>query len=91
MNDEAKNVMLERAQLDLQAIQDLKDSVSFQYFVRRLTEKIHARELKALSEDTSAEETTIEKRIIHALRTDALNLLSTDEQGCVNLLRQQAD
>jgi hypothetical protein len=74
---------------DLQTIEDLKAFEPFTaYFLRRLAEKIKARELKALSPDTSAEDTMIEKKIIAALRSDAENLLASDEAGCRSILSQ---
>lgn len=77
----------EKAQLDLNNIEDLRACPQFEgYYLRRLLEKIKAREARVLDLTTSPEDTAIEKKIIAALREDALNLTARDEASCRSVL-----
>jgi len=75
-----------RAAADLEAIYFLKKSPAFKnYFMRRLDEKMKAREAKILDPATSPEDTAKEKTILNAMRED-LRFMEEDEVGCRSLL-----
>jgi len=74
---------------DLEHIRMLKHNRHFTgYFMRRLMERIASREKIILDPETSPEATTLEKKIVQALKDDVLNLLEDDEIGCESLLGQ---
>lgn len=75
------------AAADLEDIRMLKNNRHFtRYFLRRVRENIRSREEKILDENTSPEETTLQKQIVKALKEDVLEFMEEDEVGCVNLL-----
>ena len=76
-----------KARKDLAAIARLREVPAFGgYFLRRVEEKIAARERRILDPATSSAETDIEKRIVRALREDVLRLLDSDEAACRNVI-----
>lgn len=80
-----------RNRADLENIDRLKTYGPFRdYFQRRIAEKIVARERIILDPATSQEETTAQKKIVQAFRTDVLNLMDDDEASCRSILSQLA-
>lgn len=78
-----------RAAEDLAHIERLSTFPPYRdFFLRRITEKQNQRVMRILDTRTSPEETTIEKRIHEAIRTEVLELLETDAAGCAKLLEE---
>lgn len=77
-----------RAAERLATIEALRAFEPFEYFTRRIGEKIAERERRILSPETGPDDTTTEKKIVEAIRADVLGLLDMDERGCRSILGQ---